>query len=71
MSLASGRDIDIEERANTAVTNVKGQQITPDDTPVFHPAFDVTPAQYVSALITEKGIVYPPYTENLKRLMKS
>lgn len=69
MSLASGKEIKIEERADTEITEVKGHQITPDDTPVFNPAFDVTPAEYVSAIITEKGIVYPPYVENLKKIM--
>ena len=43
----------------------------PTDTPVFNPAFDVTPAEYISAIVTEKGIVYPPYKENLKDLMKT
>ena len=71
MSLASGREIKIEERTDTEVTNVKGQQITPNDTPVLNPAFDVTPAEYISAFVTEKGIVYPPYAENLKQLMTS
>lgn len=71
MTLPSGQEIKIEERAATEITQVKGQQITPDDTPVFNPAFDITPADYISALITEKGIVYPPYKENLRRLMQS
>jgi len=71
MSLESGKEIKIEERADTEITDVKGQQITPDDTPVFNPAFDVTPAKYISAIITEKGIVYPPYSENLKQLMST
>lgn len=69
MTLASGDEIDIEERAATEITEVKGQQLTPDNTPVFNPAFDITPADYISAIITEKGIIYPPYTENLKQLM--
>ncbi|MEL6554569.1 MAG: S-methyl-5-thioribose-1-phosphate isomerase [Cyanobacteria bacterium J06621_11] len=69
MTLASGDKINIEERETTEITHVKGQQITPDDTPVFNPAFDVTPAEYVSAIITEKGIVYPPYAENLNQII--
>ncbi len=69
MSLASGKEINIEERADTEITEVKGQQITPDDTPVFNPAFDVTPAEYVTAIVTEKGIVYPPYKENIEKIM--
>ncbi len=71
MTLASGKEIHIEERADSEITQVKGQQITPDDTPVFNPAFDVTPAEYISAIITEKGIVYPPYAQNLKQLMET
>jgi methylthioribose-1-phosphate isomerase len=71
MTLASGDQIAIEERTATEITEVKGQQITPDDTPVFNPAFDVTPAEYISAIITEKGIVYPPYVQNLKALMQT
>lgn len=71
MTLASGREIQIEERASTEVTQVQGQQITPAGTPVFNPAFDITPAKYVSAIITEKGIVYPPYKENLSQLTQS
>ena len=69
MSLPTGQAIKIEERTDTEITQVKGQQITPDDTPVFNPAFDITPAEYISALITERGIVYPPYGENLKQIM--
>ena len=69
ITLASGAEIDIEERAPSEITHVKNQQITPDDTPVFNPAFDITPAKYITALITEKGVVYPPYKENLKQLM--
>lgn len=69
MTLKSGDEIKIEERATTEITHVKGQQITPDDTPVFNPAFDVTPAEYISAIITEKGIIHPPYKENLSKLL--
>lgn len=70
MTLPNGQAIKIEERTDTEITQVKGQQITPDDTPVFNPAFDITPAKYISALITEKGIVYPPYSKNLQQLMQ-
>ena len=71
MSLSSGDEIQIEERAPAEITQVQGQQITPAGTPVFNPAFDITPAEYVSAIVTEKGIVYPPYKENLSKLMQS
>jgi len=69
LTLKSGDEINIEERATTEITHVRDQQITPDDTPVFNPAFDVTPAEYISAIVTEKGLVYPPYAENLATLL--
>jgi methylthioribose-1-phosphate isomerase len=63
-----GDEIEIEERTPREITHVEGVQITPDDVQVGNPAFDVTPAQYITAIITEKGIVYPPYEINLRRL---
>ena len=61
----TGDDIPIEERSADEVTHVGTQQITPDDAKVANPAFDVTPAQYITAIITEKGIARPPYKESL------
>ncbi len=69
MALETGDEIDIEERSAEEVTHVGTWQITPDDVDVANPAFDVTPAEYVTAIITEKGIIYPPFKENLAKLM--
>ena len=69
MSTPTGDDIEIEERPADEVTHVGTWQITPDDVAVGNPAFDVTPAKYITAIITEKGIVYPPFKENLAKLM--
>ncbi len=69
MSLESGDLIPIEERNPQEVTHVGECQITPDDTPVANFAFDVTPAKYITAIITEKGVVYPPFMENLAKLL--
>jgi len=66
----SGDQIQIEERPPEEVTHVGKCQITPDNTPVGNPAFDVTPAKYITAFITEDGIVYPPYEENLAKLFE-
>ena len=66
----TGDKINIEERPPEEVTHVGTWQITPDDTPVGNPAFDVTPAKFITAFITEDGIVYPPYQENLANLFK-
>ena len=68
MSLASGKEIPIEERAPEEVTQVRGQQIAPPGTAVLNPAFDVTPNRYISAIITERGVAREPYTESLRQL---
>lgn len=69
MSITSGGEIEIEERPAREVTHVGETQITPDGTPVLNFAFDVTPARYITAIITEVGIAYPPYEESLAKLM--
>jgi len=68
LTLASGDQIPIEQRAAAEVTHVFGHAVAPDGTMVENPAFDVTPARYVSAIITEQGVARAPYTESLKRL---
>ena len=68
MSLASGEQIPIEERAPTEVTHWAGIATAPENVPARHPAFDVTPHRYVTAIITERGIARAPYTETLKAL---
>jgi methylthioribose-1-phosphate isomerase len=70
MNTPSGKQIKIEERPPEEVTHVGTWQITPDDTPVGNPAFDVTPAKYITAFITEDGIIYPPFQENLAKLFQ-
>jgi methylthioribose-1-phosphate isomerase len=55
--LMSGNDIRIEERSSKEVTHMFGKQITPDNTEVFHPAFDVTPNKLITGIITENGIL--------------
>ncbi|MEJ2448933.1 MAG: S-methyl-5-thioribose-1-phosphate isomerase, partial [Anaerolineales bacterium] len=70
LKIPSGDQIQIEERPPEEVTHVGDCQITPDNTPVGNPAFDVTPAKYVTAFITEDGIVYPPYEKNLAKLFE-
>ena len=69
MNTLSGDQIEIEERPAREVTHVGTWQITPDNTPVGNPAFDVTPARYITALITELGVVYPPFKDNLTALI--
>jgi methylthioribose-1-phosphate isomerase len=66
LGIPSGRDIVIELRDSTEVTHVGKEQITVDDCPVYNPAFDVTPAKYLTGIITEEGICYPPFSVSLK-----
>jgi methylthioribose-1-phosphate isomerase len=63
LTVATGDEIEIEERSPEEITHIGGVAIAPQNTPVFNPAFDITPAAYVSAIITEKGIVYPPFKD--------
>ncbi len=63
-----GSQIPIEERSSKEVTHMAGKQITPDGVQVENPAFDVTPHQYVTAIITERGVLRPPYSESLGNL---
>lgn len=68
LTLSSGDQIPIEQRAASEVTEVFGVAVAPSGTMVANPAFDVTPARYVTGIITEKGVAYPPFTESLRRL---
>jgi methylthioribose-1-phosphate isomerase len=63
-----GSKIPIEQRNPREVTHIAGKQMVPDGVAVENPAFDVTPAQYVAAIITERGIARAPYTESLRQL---
>ncbi|KAF0240116.1 MAG: methylthioribose-1-phosphate isomerase [bacterium] len=70
LKIKNGEQIPIEERSSLEITHIKGQQVAPSGINVANPAFDVTPNQYVTAIITEKGVVYPPYTETLPKLFQ-
>jgi methylthioribose-1-phosphate isomerase len=68
LETADGGDIPIEQRNTREVTHIAGKQMVPDGVEVENPAFDVTPAKYVSAIITERGIARAPYKESLRKL---
>jgi len=70
LTLASGREIPIEQRAAREVTHVHGVPVAPEGTAVENPAFDVTPNRYVTAIITERGVARAPYQESLAKLVK-
>ena len=69
VSLRSGKEIPIEERDSKEVTHILGKQIAPAGAKVFNPAFDLTPNDYVGAIITEKGIIKKPFEENIKSVV--
>ena len=71
LSTATGKDIPIEERSAQEVTFVRGKSIAPKNTLARHPAFDVTPAELIAAIITDKGVVKPPYSTALRGLFES
>jgi len=64
----TGEDIPIEERNKNEVTHIGGVRIATEGIDVFNPAFDVTPANYISGIITEKGVLEPPYEKSIKQL---
>jgi len=70
LSLSSGDEIPIEERSPEEVTHFGGVPITPEGVQVANPAFDITPHRYISAIITEQGVIREPYIESLKKVMK-
>jgi methylthioribose-1-phosphate isomerase len=70
METPSGKEIPIEERPHEEITTFKGERVAPENISVYNPAFDVSQAENITAIVTEKGIVYPPYKENLAKLMK-
>lgn len=68
LTLASGDEIPIEQRAAKEVTEVFGVRVAPEGIDVQNPAFDVTPSKYVTAIITERGVARAPFNESLKKL---
>ena len=70
LKIPSGEQIPIEERPAEEVTHFRGVRIAPD-VPAAHPAFDVTPARLISAIICERGVARAPYTESLRRLAET
>ncbi|GAA0344754.1 S-methyl-5-thioribose-1-phosphate isomerase [Bacillus carboniphilus] len=68
VTIESGEEIPIEERAPEEVTEIQGVKTAPENVQVFNPAFDVTPNEYITAIITEKGVVQAPFAEGIQML---
>jgi len=71
IKMESGDNIPIEHRNEREVREVLGKIIIPEFMAVKNPAFDVTPANNITAIITEKELIYPPYKQNISRIFKS
>ncbi len=69
LSIVSGDEIPIEERSPDEVTCISGNKIAPDDIKVFNPAFDVTPASNITAIITERGVINSPNKEKIENVI--
>ena len=65
----TGKEIPIEERDGNEIRFLHGVQLAPRHVKTYNPAFDITPAQNITAIVTEKGIIRPPYQENLKKIL--
>ncbi len=68
LATKTGDDIPIEERPHVEVTHPGGKQLTPNGVGICNPAFDVTPAKYITGIITERGVLRAPYSESLKQM---
>ncbi|WP_230867035.1 S-methyl-5-thioribose-1-phosphate isomerase [Iocasia frigidifontis] len=66
----TGEEIEIELRDEDEIGNGFGRRTAPEDVKAYNPAFDVTDAKYITAIITEKGVVKPPYMENIRKLFE-
>jgi len=69
LKIKQGKDIPIEERNYHEVTHISGQMIAPEGIKVWNPAFDITPNVLIAAIITERGIITPPYDKNLASII--
>ena len=71
MSLTSGDQIEIEQRSTREVTEFRGIAVAPEGVEAYNPGFDVTPAKYITAIVTEAGISRPPFKNSLHQAVKS
>ncbi len=68
LGINSGDDIPIEERSEHEVTHIKGQNLVPEGIQAYNYAFDLTPADLIDCIITDKGLVWPPFNESIAKL---
>jgi methylthioribose-1-phosphate isomerase len=68
MSVRNGDEIPIEERNAEEITTIRGIRVAPQGVHVYNPAFDVTPNRYITAIVTEAGVIHPPYQERIEKV---
>ena len=71
LNTPTGEGIPIEERDEREVTHLRENRLAPEGVGVSNPAFDVTPAEFIAGIITEKGVARQPFTESLKKMFES
>ncbi|MBP7961337.1 MAG: S-methyl-5-thioribose-1-phosphate isomerase [Caldilineaceae bacterium] len=69
LTLPDGDAIEIEERPSSEISHIGAEQITPEGAHMANPAFDVTPARYITGIVTEAGVAYPPFAKSLPKLV--
>jgi len=67
--IKTGKEIPVEERNPDEIRKIKGKYISPKNAHVYNPAFDITPGKLIKGIITEKGIITPPYSTNIKKFL--
>lgn len=70
MDLANGDDIPVEERDQEEILNYSDSRVAPKKAEAYNPAFDITPHSYINAVVTEKGIIEPPFDENFRNIFE-
>ena len=70
LDLPDGDHIPIEERGDEEVVEIGARAIAPANVPVYNPAFDITPHRYLTGIVTEEGICYPPFSQSLRTAVK-
>jgi len=70
ISIKNGDEIPIEERNAEEITTIRGIRVAPEGVQVYNPAFDVTPSRYITAIVTEAGVVFPPYQEGIGKIAR-
>jgi methylthioribose-1-phosphate isomerase len=70
LTIVEGSEIPIEQRKSEEITNAFGRQTAPTGIDVYNPAFDVTPAELITAIVTERGIIAPVTEELVRQMVK-